>query len=441
MNMPSGNSRTRRWKLILAGLVAFLLLAAGAILALRPTGLEPEIAKIRAAGLPVTVEDLNTWYPSVAAQSNAALGVLAASELRNTGNSRSIIMPKHGEAITPQLLDEIRHYVTDNTRALETLHTALQLPESRYPITVSGGTIANGLPNPNLAVIKGLANLLHYETIHLVSAAEVEAAFAPVRDGFALAATLRNEPFLISELLRISFVAIAIRSLECALPSRKFSDEELQQLSEWLARTEVDCSHSLHRAIIGERTIGIRYLGSVMPSLGSPAAEGANFRATIYRGLGFQDRDLRFYLEMMERLSNVMTNSFPAAFEQSMALEQELTQRLSKGLGSFAIFSKGLLPGIVKATEKEAAIVTGLRCAQTAVAVERYRLANGGALPKNLSDLVPKFLPAIPRDAVKGEPLLFEQVPGGYQISSPIAAKLLQNKWNTTFPVVPWKFN
>ena len=102
--------------------------------------------------------------------------------------------------------------------------------------------------------------------------------------------------------------------------------------------------------------------------------------------------------------------------------------------------AQAVLTSLVKATGKEAALVTNLRCAQTAVAIERYRLANNGALPQNLQELVPKYLAEIPVDAAKGEPLVFELVPGGYQVSSPSAAQILNNKANTTFPVVPWFF-
>lgn len=217
--------------------------------------------------------------------------------------------------------------------------------------------------------------------MHLVSQGKSEAAFGPVRDGFALAAPLRNEPFLISELVRIAFAAIALRSLECALPEENFDDE-----------------------------------------------------------LGFHDRDLRLYLEITARFADAMTNSFPKAYQESVALSQELTNRFSSGLARFAVLSKGTLPPMVKATGKEAALVTSLRCARTAVAIERYRLAHDGKLPDDLQRLVPKYLAEVPRDGAKGEPIQFEQIEGGYQLSSPPAAKLLDNKTSTVFPVVRWKF-
>jgi hypothetical protein len=438
--VPLVKSRKRRSIIILSGFIVFLFLIFSAILSLRRSGLEEEIAKLRTAGPPVAVEDLNAWYPPVAAESNAALGVIAAAELRITDRSDSLQLPKRGEVILPRVLEEIREYATTNSGALQALHAAVQSPESRYPVALGANTFATGLPNANLGQIKGLAQLLHYQTVRLVSEGKAETAFAPVRDGFALAATLRNEPFLISELVRIACAAIAVRNLECALPAQKFSEEQLREISERLERCEADCSRSWQRAIVGERTMGIQHFKTVMQTGTNSVSQWDQVGRTIYVGLGFHDRDFRLYLEMMSKFSLAMTNTFPAAYERSLALQRELNERFSSGLGRFAMLSRSVLPAVIKATGKEAALVTSLRCARTAVAVERYRLDHHGALAENLQQLVPKYLPEQPRDAARGELLVFELRPDGYEISSPAAAKALDNKASTTFPVAPWRF-
>lgn len=433
----------KRWKIGLFAAVALALLAFGAVLALRTSSLEPELKRIRAAGYPVSAEDLNAWYPPVTAESNAALGVIKAIEIRNSEQAQ-ILLPKRGEEISPTNLSAIRDYLNNNTATLQTLHTAVQLPESRYPVTLSSTTVATGAANPHLGQIKAMAQLLYLETVHLVS--QGHSAFSPVRDGFALAATLRNEPMLLSELVRIACVAIALRSLECSLPAGKFTAPELLELSAWLNRTEADCSRSWQRAVVGERTFGLQYFATKLIAPRPSRPPGPNqsnafgFGENVYRGLGFHDRDRRLYLEIMSRFSTAMTNPFPVAYQESVALEKELTARFSSGFGRFALLSRAMLPAMIKSTGREAALITHLRCAQTAIAVERYRLANNGTLPENLAELVPQFLPELPRDAAQGEPLLLERLPLGYQISSPTAAKILDNKISILFPVVPWKF-
>ena len=63
---------------------------------------------------------------------------------------------------------------------------------------------------------------------------------------------------------------------------------------------------------------------------------------------------------------------------------------------------------------KDAAL---LRLAQSAIAVERYRLANG-RLPVALSDCVPVYLDAVPDDPFDGQPIRFRLAERGYLVYS-----------------------
>jgi hypothetical protein len=57
----------------------------------------------------------------------------------------------------------------------------------------------------------------------------------------------------------------------------------------------------------------------------------------------------------------------------------------------------------------------GARCALTATAAERHRLAHG-AWPRSLDALVPGLLPAVPADPFDGRPLRFRRLPDGVVI-------------------------
>ena len=58
------------------------------------------------------------------------------------------------------------------------------------------------------------------------------------------------------------------------------------------------------------------------------------------------------------------------------------------------------------------------RCSRIAVAIERYRRANGESLPAALTDLVPRYLTDIPEDPLTGKPLLFRAGPDAYLVYS-----------------------
>src|SRR5262249_14654539 len=53
-----------------------------------------------------------------------------------------------------------------------------------------------------------------------------------------------------------------------------------------------------------------------------------------------------------------------------------------------------------------------LRCGIAAVAIERYRLANG-RWPERLEDLVPAYLSKIPIDPFDGQPIRFRRLKDG----------------------------
>jgi hypothetical protein len=53
-----------------------------------------------------------------------------------------------------------------------------------------------------------------------------------------------------------------------------------------------------------------------------------------------------------------------------------------------------------------------------ALAVERYRRADGGAPPASLEMLVPRYLRAVPQDPFSGKPLVYTRGSDGYRVYS-----------------------
>ena len=77
-----------------------------------------------------------------------------------------------------------------------------------------------------------------------------------------------------------------------------------------------------------------------------------------------------------------------------------------------------LLPALGKVERKFAQAEAWQRTALTALAIERFRLANGGRLPVSLSDLVPKFIKEIPTDPFDGKSLRWSPRERGYVVYS-----------------------
>ncbi|HEX7859817.1 MAG TPA: hypothetical protein VF773_05810 [Verrucomicrobiae bacterium] len=431
----------KRWGWVRRVVACLALLAVvmgvGVWVATRKTGTEisKELERIRAAGLPAEFEELNEWYERVPDSSNAAVGVLRAIEKFKRSEELGMSLPQGAQSLSPEFANAIADHIENNQETLEILAEALKLNGARYPLTFQGNI--QTIP-PHLAELKKLANLLRYAAANAATNGEAERTFEALRNGFLLAGTLRNEPLMISELVRIACAAIALHSLEFALHHVSFTEEQLKELDQALQGSEVDCSRSRFRALAGERTLGIRGFDLIRSGqLTQPAPGTTKERASagLYKMLGIIDRDEREYLAMMEGLIAAMTNGFPSAYQQTEALEKELDRRYSSGLRRLCAHTRGVFPAFAKAVRKEAALLTQIRCARAAITVERYRVAHEGSLPDDLNALVPTFLAEILRDPVKGESLVYFETGTGYQISSPGAAVELDNKRSTMFSV------
>jgi hypothetical protein len=79
---------------------------------------------------------------------------------------------------------------------------------------------------------------------------------------------------------------------------------------------------------------------------------------------------------------------------------------------------KSYLSGTTKWILRSTVCLAKLRAAETAMAIEQYRLAHGGQLPPCLDALTPDYLQQVPRDPFDGAPLRFKRLSRGYVVYS-----------------------
>jgi hypothetical protein len=117
----------------------------------------------RAAGYPVNAVELDTWYPYVSPEENAALiydRAFFRIVRRATPEWRKVKLPARKEAMSEGLRVTITGALADNREALDLLHQAAQRNKSRYPINLTMG------PNtllPHLSALKEAAQLFELE--------------------------------------------------------------------------------------------------------------------------------------------------------------------------------------------------------------------------------------------------------------------------------------
>ncbi len=157
-----------RWKRLQRALLLFFLAAVvayfGAIF-LAGAWMKHDLAtledSIRARGEPVTLEELNTFYPQVPDAENAALRYLKAGEVL-AGVHNEQVYDRHrsnfesdlkGNDYTYETLTQLKDYITERQPVFMILDGALQLEKARYPVDLSK------LPRESAAATRALRDI------------------------------------------------------------------------------------------------------------------------------------------------------------------------------------------------------------------------------------------------------------------------------------------
>ena len=417
--------RAKVW-LAVAGLLLVLLVLLG--WSRRSGPLEQRIARYRAAGQPTTLAELDAWYVPVPDSENAATALLeAASDWRTTGNTNlpgtpeAQHYPKPGEAWSAVILAATQTELASNAAPLAQMHAALQRPRSRYPTSVKAGV---GLSITHLATLKNVVGRkLALEAHYAAETGDPARATSALLAVLGSAHTLEQEPELISYLVRVSMIGTSLEATERVLSRTDLTEGQLRRLQ--AAFVEAEAPNHLTRVILGRRCLALDTLSwpaiklvdlfSILPDRTPPML--ANMLAQLYDGCGLKRRDIEFCLDGLDELAEVTTRSRSEMPGYQLAFQTHI-QRLASWRGQLRPVSRKELPILTKALTIELRWVATLRCAQTAMAVERWRLAHAGALPASLGELVPQYLPAVPEDPLDGKALKYHTRKQGYVVYS-----------------------
>jgi len=384
------------------------------------------VAAIKAAGLPTSAAELNDYYPAVADDQNAALVITQALALvRSYTDARSnevekFELPLPSEPLTSEQAELLAGYVEMNRAAIAKAREGLSLPRSRYPIDLSPGFDAL---LPHLRKVKDLSLACLYEGMLAVDSGRQEDRKESIVTILSLSHTLADEPILISQMVRFRMEKMAKNLLERSLNVGEVDDGQLAMLERAFHNTGT--SNGLARGMIGERAVtmpAFRVNFDQFAELGESPKQGPlKSRQTpvsmmitpLVRATGFLERDLRFYLTVME------TNISLAAMEppKSLAITNVQAKLISDVEHWRYIVSAILVPSLETAFSRYAESLADLRLARTALVVERFRHSKN-RLPSSLNELLPDFMPELPADPFDGQSLRYKLLPVGYVIYS-----------------------
>ena len=379
----------------------------------------------RAQGYPVTLDELNQWYESVPDDQNRALDYLGAAKTRQdllpeaeqrieqvaqvspdpyslTVYTDQLLIAGDAELERAQPLDPADWRVTETYWDAVTSRLAPELEQiaakpqgaSRYPVDLQRFPYA--LELDYLADLRALARELKIDALHWAVAGNSEKATDAILAIPPLAASLNDEPILLSQLVRIAILSISSSSLEMVMNRTELEEADLERLEHAFVtdlRPE-ESEHAMIRALAGETAGGLYLAGSFLLLQNAPRASVVVSGQVLSYELGIPAAGERMamttnFRRTMDHINNPWTELSRSDLNISLPARQGagLVAPLTAVLGSS---SSSSLVSVRRAQ-------TWITVARTAVAIERYRLAKG-RLPVDLTELVPAFLPEVPMD-------------------------------------------
>ena len=384
----------------------------------------------------MTLAELDASYAAVPDAENAAPPLLEAisgwRSVTDTNLPTSNLgpgYPRRGVPWPAPVLAAARAELASNAVPLAGLHAALSRPRSRYPVDLRSA--ANTLAT-HFSPVKQAARMLTLEARFAAETGDAVRATSALLASLKAARTLGDEPLLISYLVRIADNAIAVDGAEGVLSRIPLTGPQLEQLQQAFVLAE--SPDHFGRAFLGERGLALEQFtmpaSRLLPLLAAPGGALANTSSgwqgfatvslhQLYDLSGLKARDCAYYLDRMDELIETGARPRTEMLERQERFGRELG-RMQAQRSSFILLpmSRMGLPAFEMASGKELRSVATLRCAQTAMAVERWRLAHRDALPPTLDVLVPQFLAAVPIDLMDGKPLKFRALAKGYVVYS-----------------------
>jgi hypothetical protein len=296
---------------------------------------------------------------------------------------------------------------------IEEIREAAKLPYSRFPLTYGTGEPETILL-PHLAGLSSCNRVLGLRALAELQTGRSGNALADVELQLRLVDATRTEPVLISHMIRADSLRTALQPVWEGLAAHQWSDEQLAELDAALAKLDFLADWGI--VVRGQRGLDIELLNCIPQDLSDMSQEQGN-RSPLSVGIlswlpsgWIYQNELRvcwFYDRWCLPVMDVEGKTISPAKVRA-ADEAENWER-SRRNPEF-LLERLILPALGGQWLASAQVSTDL--ARTAIALERYRLANG-EYPAALDALAPRFIAQVPHDIIGGAPLHYRRTDDG----------------------------
>jgi hypothetical protein len=311
------------------------------------------------------------------------------------------------------LIASMRKELVAARAVIEIARTYKDYPDGNRAIDLTPDVISTLLPDTGNTRL--VAALLRWDTVLAVADGDKSRAANNLLALLNVSRSLGDEPFFISQLVRISSRMIAGRATEWVLAQTELSANQVEVLK--LAWADDAEEPLLLNGVRGERAT----LDVLFRNLADGVVTGETLAdGNPDRGISFSAYAWWLYRARVPReraaVHRYMTAAVAAArlpaHEQAAALAA-----LQPPIEAEMVFSRLFLPAIQKVAGAYWRNLAESRCVVAALACERYRLKNG-RWPDQLADTTGEFLASEPLDPFDGQPLRYRLHPDGVVIYS-----------------------
>ncbi|HUR44888.1 MAG TPA: hypothetical protein VMZ27_03350 [Candidatus Saccharimonadales bacterium] len=294
---------------------------------------------------------------------------------------------------------------------------------TRFPIRYEDNM---GCLLPHLARIKPVVHYLNAHAIASLEAGRTQDAFEDLKLSYRLTDIFKDEPFVISHLVRIACASMSTQIVKEGLARHQWSVEQLEWIQDYCAKC--DLLGSIAKSLQAERAFCITGLDMLrrgeIPLLVILGVEQDNspfsgflhspFAKLIPKGWYYQNMlsVSEFHAKYLQ--TSIMPDQHRVDPAQAEAVDPAIKQIRTT---PYNVFAKLVTPALINISIRAARWQTALDHATIACALEKYRLAQQH-YPESLDALQPQFIAKLPSDVITGNAYHYQKTETDYLLYS-----------------------
>ena len=269
---------------------------------------------------------------------------------------------------------------------------------------------------PHESIVRNLARVVNLRAIARLATGQNDAALADWKLSLRLADATKDEPWLISALVRVAILNGTLAVAQEGLARHAWTPAQLLEIERSLAA--INLTAEIKQAMRGERagSLGaMEYLKHPTRETDQLLGEPGLTRALLFAPTGWVSYNQVTMCDWYDRFI------FPGCEGQASGKLPQLDKQMEEEIGRIksgmpfnllelrrTVLVLLMMPALNTAGLNSLRAQTAVDHTRIACALERHRIAHG-EYPGNLAALTPEFLPALPLDPINGASYVYRR--------------------------------